>query len=144
MFIRQISVFIENRKGRLAEFCRLLGENGIDMIAITIADTTSFGILRAIVDDTDRAVKVLRDANYAVTVTEVLAVAIDDRPGGLAVALEKLRDAGISVEYLYSFVRHIGSQCVILFRVDDPALAVKVFNDGGVRLLSFEEVVKSK
>ncbi len=144
MFIRQISVFIENRKGRLAEFCRLLGENGIDMIAITIADTTSFGILRAIVDDTDRAVKVLRDANYAVTVTEVLAVAIDDRPGGLAVALEKLRDAGISVEYLYSFVRHIESQCVILFRVDDPTLAVKVFNDGGVRLLSFEEVVKHK
>lgn len=144
MFIRQISVFIENRKGRLAEFCRLLGENGIDMIAITIADTTSFGILRAIVDDTDRAVKVLRDANYAVTVTEVLAVAIEDRPGGLAVALEKLRDAGISVEYLYSFVRHIGGQCVILFRVDDPTLAVKVFNDGGVRLLSFEEVVKSK
>ncbi len=141
MFIRQISVFIENRKGRLAEFCRLLGENGIDMVAVTIADTTSFGILRAIVDDTDKAVKVLREANYAVTVTEVLAVAIDDEPGGLAVALEKLRDAGISVEYLYSFVRHVGDQCVILFRVDDPTHAIKVFNEGGVRLLSFDEVI---
>ncbi|MGI6152088.1 MAG: ACT domain-containing protein [Christensenellales bacterium] len=144
MFIRQISVFIENRKGRLAEFCRLLGEHEIDMIAITIADTTSFGILRAIVDDTDRAVKVLREANYAVTITEVLAVAIDDRPGGLAFALEKLRDAGISVEYLYSFVRHIEGQCVILLRVDDPTLAVKALKDGSVRLLSFEEIIQSK
>jgi len=144
MYIRQISVFIENRKGRLAEFCRLLGDNGIDMIAITIADTTSFGILRAIVNDTDKAVKVLRDANYAVTITEVLAVAIDDKPGGLAVALEKLRDAGISVEYLYSFVRHIGDKCAILFRVDDPALAVKVFSESGIRLLSYEEVISYK
>lgn len=144
MFIRQISVFIENRKGRLAEFCRLLGEHGIDMVAVTIADTTSFGILRAIVDDTDRAVKLLRDANYAVTVTEVLAVAVEDQPGGLGVALEKLKDAGIGVEYLYSFVRHVGGQSVFLLRVDDPTLAVKVFKDGGVRLLSHEEVLHQK
>jgi hypothetical protein len=143
MFIRQISVFIENRKGRLAEFCRLLGEHSIDMIAVTIADTTSFGILRAIVNDTDRAVKLLRDANYAVTVTEVLAVAIDDRPGGLAEALEKLRDAGIGVEYLYSFVRHVGGRSVFLLRVDDPTLAVKVFKDGGVKLLSYDEVLQN-
>jgi hypothetical protein len=143
MFIRQISVFIENRKGRLAEFCRLLGEHSIDMIAVTIADTTSFGILRAIVNDTDRAVKLLRDANYAVTVTEVLAVAIDDRPGGLAEALEKLRDAGVGVEYLYSFVRHVGGRSVFLLRVDDPTLAVKVFKDGGVKLLSYDEVLQN-
>jgi len=144
MFIRQISVFIENRKGRLAEFCRLLGEHGIDMVAVTIADTTSFGILRAIVDDTDRAVKLLRDANYAVTVTEVLAVAVEDQPGGLGVALEKLKDAGIGVEYLYSFVRHVGGQSVFLLRVDDPTLAVKVFKDGGIRLLSHDEVLTAK
>ena len=144
MFIRQLSVFIENRKGRLAEFCRLLGEHGIDMVAVTIADTTSFGILRAIVDDTDRAVKLLRDANYAVTVTEVLAVAVEDQPGGLGVALEKLKDAGIGVEYLYSFVRHVGGQSVFLLRVDDPTLAVKVFKDGGIRLLSHDEVLTAK
>lgn len=142
MYIKQISVFIENRKGRLAEFCRLLGDNGIDMIAITIADTTSFGILRAIVNDVDKAVAVLRAANYAVTITEVLAVSICDQPGGLAVALELLRDAGISVEYLYSFVRHIGNDCAILFRVDQPEAAVEVFQKNNIRLLTPVELEK--
>ncbi len=140
MYIKQISVFIENRTGRLAEFCRLLGDNGIDMIAITIADTTSFGILRAIVSDTDRAVQVLREANYAVTITEVLAVAINDQPGGLASALELLRAHNVNVEYLYSFVRHVGDDCAILFRVDQPEEAVRVFTKNGVRLLSAAEV----
>ena len=139
MYIKQISVFIENRTGRLAEFCRLLGDNGIDMIAITIADTTSFGILRAIVSDTDRAVQVLREANYAVTITEVLAVAINDQPGGLASALELLRAHNVNVEYLYSFVRHVGDDCAILFRVDQPEEAVRVFTKNGVRLLSAAE-----
>ena len=140
MYIKQISVFIENRTGRLAEFCRLLGDNGIDMIAITIADTTSFGILRAIVSDTDKAVQVLREANYAVTITEVLAVAINDQPGGLASALELLRAHNVNVEYLYSFVRHVGDDCAILFRVDQPEEAVRVFTENGVRLLSAAEV----
>lgn len=140
MYIKQISVFIENRTGRLAEFCRLLGDNGIDMIAITIADTTSFGILRAIVSDTDRAVQVLREANYAVTITEVLAVAINDQPGGLASALELLRAHNVNVEYLYSFVRHVGDDCAILFRVDQPEEAVRVFMENGIRLLSAAEV----
>ena len=140
MYIKQISVFIENRTGRLAEFCRLLGDNGIDMIAITIADTTSFGILRAIVSDTDRAVQVLREANYAVTITEVLAVAINDQPGGLASALELLRAHNVNVEYLYSFVRHVGDDCAILFRVDQPEEAVRVFTENGIRLLSAAEV----
>ena len=140
MYIKQISVFIENRTGRLAEFCRLLGDNGIDMIAITIADTTSFGILRAIVNDTEKAVKVLREANYAVTITEVLAVAINDQPGGLASALELLRSAGVSVEYLYSFVRHVGDDCAILFRVDKPEEAIRIFQANGVRLLTSEQV----
>ena len=139
MYIKQISVFIENRTGRLAEFCRLLGDNGIDMIAITIADTTSFGILRAIVSDTDSAVQVLREANYAVTITEVLAVAINDQPGGLASALELLRAHNVNVEYLYSFVRHVGDDCAILFRVDQPEEAVRVFTKNGVRLLSAAE-----
>ena len=110
------------------------------MLAVTIADTTSFGILRAIVSDNDKAVEVLRAANYAVTITDVLAVSIDDHPGGLAKALELLRDADVSVEYLYSFVRHIGDDCAILFRVDNPEKAAELFAKNGIKLLTEKEI----
>lgn len=141
MFIKQISVFIENRRGRLEEFTTLLGENGIDLIALSIADTTNFGILRAIVADNERALGLVRDHGYTANLTEVLAVAVPDSPGGLAGVLTMLRDGSISIEYLYSFVRRVGKDAIIIFRVDQPEKAAALLQEKGVRLLSQEEIV---
>ena len=141
MFIKQISVFIENRHGRLEEFTTLLGENGIDLIALSIADTTNFGILRAIVADNEKALRLVRDHGYTANLTEVLAVAVPDSPGGLAGVLAMLRDGSISIEYLYSFVRRVGKDAIIIFRVDQPEKAAALLQEKGVRLLSQEEIV---
>ncbi len=140
MFIKQISVFIENRHGRLEEFTTLLGENGIDLIALSIADTTNFGILRAIVADNEKALRLVRDHGYTANLTEVLAVAVPDSPGGLAGVLTMLRDGSISIEYLYSFVRRVGKDAIIIFRVDQPEKAAALLQEKGVRLLSQEEI----
>ena len=97
MFVKQISVFIENRKGRLADFTKVLGDAGVDLVALSVADTTDFGILRAIVTDTEKGVKVLRDAGYTVNITDVLAVAVPDVPGGLAKVVGVLSEKNISI-----------------------------------------------
>ena len=140
MPVHQVSVFIENSEGSLAPFTKLLGENGIDLIALSVADTTNFGILRAIVADTGKAVEVIRDAGYAVSLTDVLAVAVPDKPGGLSGVLELLLENGINVEYLYSFVRSVGQNAVIIFRVENTVKAEAALAAGGVKLLTQEEV----
>ena len=140
MLVKQISVFLENKKGRLAKLTRVLGETGIDLIALSIADTTNFGILRAIVSDNEKTLKVVRDKGYTANLTEVLAVAVPDVPGGLAGVLKLLRDNDISVEYLYSFVRRVGNDAIIIFRVDQPERAGNLLRDKGVRLLEQDEI----
>ena len=140
MFVKQISVFIENRPGRLAEFTQMLGKAGIDLIALSIADTTNFGVLRAIVNDSEKAFKVIQDGGYTVNITEVLAVAVPDQPGGLGTVLKLLDDNSISVEYLYSFVRRVKDSAVVIFRVDRPEESAKLLTEKGVRLLTQEEV----
>ena len=140
MNIKQISVFIENRHGSLTDFTTLLGENGIDLIALSIADTTNFGILRAIVSDNDKALGIVRDKGYTANLTEVLAVAVPDVPGGLANVLALLRDNDISIEYLYSFVRRVGNDAIIIFRVDQPEKAGNLLIQKGIRLLNQEEI----
>lgn len=140
MFVRQISVFIENKKGRLASLTQVLAQNNINLIALSIADTADYGIMRAIVNDTDKAKEVLRANNFAVTTTQVLAVEVPDRPGGLAEVLEKLQEGSISVEYLYSFVRSAKEKALILFKVSDSAAAEKAMEAMGVRLLSQAEI----
>jgi hypothetical protein len=140
MYAKQISVFIENRHGKLAEFTNLLADAGIDLIALSIADTTNFGILRAIVSETDRAYDVIKEAGYAASLTDVLAVGVPDQPGGLSAVLVALEKADISVEYLYSFVRNVQENAVIIFRVSEPEKAKQVLGDMGVRLLSQDEI----
>lgn len=139
MYVKQISVFIENKQGRLAEFTRALADAGIDLIALSIADTTDFGILRAIASDTDAAFAAVRDAGYAVSLTDVLAVAVPDRPGGLSEALCALTGAGVSVEYLYSLVRNVQGHAVIIFRVSEPERAAQVLRQKNIRMLSQDE-----
>ena len=140
MYVQQISVFIENEHGKLAQFAELLAREGIDLVALSIADTTNFGILRCIVCDYERAVRVIEEAGYTATVTEVLAVSVPDKPGGMASAIRILSDAGISIEYLYSFVRTAGNHALIIFRVEELQKAVDVLQARGIRLITQEQV----
>lgn len=140
MYVKQISVFIENTPGRLEEFTRLLGANKIDLVSLSIADTTQFGILRGIVADYERAVKIIGDAGYTVRLTDVLAASVPDEPGGLAKVLGMLSANNISIEYLYSFVRNAGHDALIIFRVEELERGAKVLQDNGVRILTQGEV----
>jgi hypothetical protein len=140
MYVKQISVFIENTPGRLADFTKLLGENQIDLVSLSIADTTNFGILRGIVADYERAERLISEAGYTVRLTDVLAASVPDVPGGLAKVLGMLSENGISIEYLYSFVRNAGKNALIIFRVEEIEKAAQVLEGKGVRLLTQEEV----
>lgn len=140
MFVKQISVFVENKKGRLYKMTKVLGDNGIDLIALSIADTTNFGILRCIVSDPQKAIAVLKENGFTASTTEVLAVEVPDVPGGLASVLEILKDNEITVEYLYSFVRTHDDKALVLFRVEEAEKTVQVLKQNGVQVLP-EEVV---
>ena len=140
MYIQQISVFMENSPGKLAAFTRLLGEASIDLISLSIADTTNFGILRCIVDDYEHTVDVIAKAGYTVRLTEVLGAVVPDRPGGLAEVLAILSEEGISIEYLYSFVRNAGKNALLIFRVEELERAAAVLTGHGVTLISQEQV----
>ena len=140
MYIKQISAFIENSHGRLTDFTDILGAEGVDLIALSIADTTNFGILRAIVADSEKAIKAIREKGFTANITEVLAVAVPDVPGGLAGVLALLRDNDISIEYLYSFVRKVGNDAIIIFRVDQPDKTGRLLLEKGIKLLTQEEI----
>lgn len=140
MFVKQISVFIENTPGRLSDFTRVLADNGIDLVSLSIADTTHFGILRGIVAEPEAAAKLLIERGYSVKVTDVLAVCVPDHPGGLNEILSRLAEKDIALEYLYSFVRRSGDHALIILRVDRPAEAVSVLTEAGVRLLTQADV----
>jgi hypothetical protein len=138
--IKQISVFLENKSGRLARVTRVLGDNNINIRALSIADTTDFGILRLIVNDPDTAYRVLKELGFSVNITDVIAVEIPDVPGGLAVALEHLRDAGINIEYLYAFLTRATKAALVVFRVEQIDEAVRLLQEKGIRILAGTEV----
>ncbi len=139
MKIKQLSIFVENKPGRLSEITGVLAGHGIDLRALCIADTTDFGILRLIVSDPDKALSLCREEGMTVSVTEVIAVELEDQPGGLHKILKILSDKGIGVEYIYAFVTCPKDAYVIL-RVEDNDKAAGVLQEKGVRLLSSEEV----
>ena len=124
MLQKQISVFIENKRGRLADVTKCLGENGIDLSALSIADTTDFGILRLIVDKPEQAERALRDGGFAVSVTEVIALTVDDKPGGLADALRVIDECDINIEYMYAFNKRFEDKAAVILRVDKPTDAL--------------------
>lgn len=140
MKVRQISVFLENKSGRLAQVTRTLGEKNINIRALSIADTTDFGILRLIVNEPEKAYGILKESGFTVSVTDVIAVEVADTPGGLGIALEALEKAGINIEYLYAFVQKASSAALVVFRVEQVDEAVKVLQQSGNRLLSEAEV----
>ncbi|MGI6664418.1 MAG: ACT domain-containing protein [Christensenellaceae bacterium] len=141
MLIKQISVFLENRAGRLTELTKVLATHNIDIIAISIADTADFGILRCIVDDPAKAEEVLRANGFTASTTRVIAVELDDRPGGLSAVLEYLSEEGISIEYVYSFVRSKSDKALILFKVNDPDEALAILGKHNVNTLCLADIV---
>jgi hypothetical protein len=142
MKVEQISVFLENKAGRLAEVTRILGEAGVNIRALSLADTTDFGILRLIVDKYDQAREVLKSKGFTVGKTEVVAIEVPDKPGGLASVLAVLSQAGINVEYMYAFVQHSGRNAVIIFRFDNLDDAIRLLRKEGIHIYSGEEVYK--
>jgi len=142
MPIKQISVFLENKCGRLASVTRTIGDHDINIRAFSIADTTDFGILRLIVNHPDDAFKVLREGGFTVSMTEVLAVQIPDRPGGLAGVLELMQDAGVNIEYMYAFPYTRGDKAILIFRFDDPDAAIVRLQKAGINLLAGAELLK--
>ncbi len=140
MKVEQISVFIENKSGRLAEIARILGEAEINIRALSLADTSDFGILRLIVNDREKAKAVLKEKGFTVSKTEVVAVEVPDRPGGLYQILRKLESEAINVEYMYAFVERCGENAVIIFRFDETDKAIKTLLDGNFNVLEGERL----
>jgi hypothetical protein len=142
MLIKQISVFLENKSGRLAEVTKILGQNNIDISALSIADTTDFGILRLIVNNPDEALKVLKDREFTVSSTSVIAIGVEDKPGGLSKALEALEKEGIGIEYMYAFVGKASDEALVILRVDEDNKAIDVLAKNGIEVLSADKVYK--
>jgi hypothetical protein len=135
MKLKQISLFMENRTGRLADVARTLGEAGINIRALSLADTSDFGILRLIVNDVDGALRALRAKGHTVILTEVIAVEVGDQPGGLAHVLGVLEQAGLNVEYMYAFVEKATDKAVVVFRFENIDLALSALVKAGVSVL---------
>jgi len=141
MNVKQISIFLENKKGRLAELTKVLAENSIDISALSIADTTDFGILRLIVNQPDTAKAILRERGFAVKSTDVIAIGVNDKPGGLAVALDALEKEDIGIEYMYAFVSKTANEALVIIRADNAGEANRILGGcNDVRVLDASEV----
>ena len=138
--VEQLSIFIENKSGRLAEITRILGDAGINIRALSLADTSDFGILRLIVDNVETARTVLKERGFTVNKTEVVAVEVPDRPGGLSTILQALDREKTNVEYMYAFVERCGGNAVIIFRFDDTDRAIEVLKINQFNVLSGERL----
>lgn len=137
--IKQISLFLENKKGRLAHVCRTMGQEGINIRALSIADTTDFGVLRLIVDNPIEAEKQLKNHGFLVSITEVIGIKVKDQPGALSQTLDILESAEVSVEYMYAFLGKCGDQAVVILRLNDNQKGIQVLQDNGVDLMEESE-----
>lgn len=135
MKITQISVFIENKSGRLYEICDLLGRNNLNIRALSLADTSDFGILRLIVNEPERAYTLLKQNGFTVGKTEVIAVEVPDVPGGLASVLKVLSANDVNVEYMYAFVEKSSDFAVMIFRFDEVDKALETLEKAGIKTI---------
>lgn len=142
MFVKQISVFMENKGGRLAKVTKILAEKGVNIRALSIADTTDFGILRLIVDNPEMAFSALKDAGLIVRTTSVLAISIDDVAGSLAAALDTIDKCGISVEYMYAYIGNLSGKAMVVLKVNEPEEATERLRSTNVNVLNAEDVYK--
>ncbi len=135
MSIYQVSVFVENKKGRLADIAKVLADNNINIRALSIADTTNFGILRLIVDDPQKAEAALKANNFTVSLTHVIAIEIPDVAGGLLQALEVLNSENISIEYMYAFIDSTEGKAAVVMRVEDRKAAADLLDKHGFKTI---------
>ena len=142
MKLKQLSVFLENRAGRLAEVTRTLAQASVNIRALSLADTSDFGILRLLVDKTDTAIEALTKTGLTVRGTDVVAVEVQDRPGGLADVLVLLRSEGINVEYMYAFLERYKNNAILVFRFEDPEKAIQALARAGIKVFSAEEIAR--
>ena len=142
MKVEQISIFLENRAGRLAEVTRVLSESGINIRALSLADTSDFGILRLIVSDFDKTKTVLKDNGFTVGRTTVVAVEVPDKPGGLHSILGMLSENSVNVEYMYAFVQQSGQNAIMIFRFDRTEQALELLAKAGLKVVPGDELYK--
>lgn len=135
MQVEQISVFLENKTGRLSEVTGILAEAKVNIRALALADTSDFGVLRLILDDNEKAVSILKENGFTVGKTEVIAAEVKDEPGGLHQILDTLKAEGINVEYMYAYVRHGGENAVLIFRFDNVASAIEVMQKRNIKII---------
>ena len=138
--VYQISVFLENRAGQFAEITGILADNGIDLRAISIAETADYGILRMIVDNSQKATAMLMQHGYLLTMTPVLVVCVPDQPGGIAPVLATLAEGNIDIEYMYSLFTHIEGKAYIVFRVAEAEKFVSLLATHGITPSTSEEL----
>jgi hypothetical protein len=141
MKITQISVFLENRKGRLYEVCSLLGKNKINIRALTIAETPEFGILRIVVDKPQEAIKLLKNNGFTANLTDIVAVEVEDKPGGLAGILKVLSTDDINVEYMYGFIEKSSDKALLVFRFEETDKAIKILRKNKVKVINKGDIV---
>ena len=142
MAIKQLTVFVENKQGALVSITDALSAQGINLRALSIAETQDFGILRLIVNDTDAAQQILAEAGYLIKITEVVGVKIGDAPGKLTAALKVLNDNNINMEYLYAFMARTEKHAYVVIRVEDNAAAEKALEDAGFHLITEPDICK--
>jgi len=146
MKLQQISLFLENKPGNVRKTCRMLAENGINIETMALADTEQFGILRILVKNWEHAKEVFEKNGVIVRVSEVVALEVGHRPGGLADILDVLDETGLNIEYMYGFFQHIGHEkpggggAIIVFRFDQPDIAVETLRKRNIRVLGSEEL----
>lgn len=140
MKIHQLSLFLENKPGRLVEPCRALADAGINILTLSLADTQQFGILRLIVKDWQKGKQVLEKAGFVVNTTEVVATEVADRPGGLANILEIIEDGGVNIEYMYAFTFRNEDRAVLVFRFNNPDNAIELLRSKGINVVGSVEL----
>ena len=140
MTVKQISVFLENRPGALAEFTRILEKSSIDLRALSLAESEDFGIVRVIVDDPYKTIRILKEEGYICSVTKVIAVEIADKPGSLVKMLNVLGDNNVNLEYSYAFLAKKANSAFMILRVADNEKAIKVLTQNGIRPICHEDM----
>lgn len=138
MIIKQLTIFIENKSGRLAEVTKVLGENNINISALSVADTSEYGLLRLIVSDGEKAVKLLKAEEFSVNLTDVICLSVAHQPGALHEAVEILYEAGVSIEYMYAYA--LGNKAAVVMKVSDPKEAIYALTQKNIELLKVEEI----
>ncbi len=142
MKIEQIAIFMENKPGHLQTICRAVADAGVNILTLSLADTQQYGILRLLTDNAARAREALASAGFVVNSTEILAVEVDDKPGGLLRILDVLSESGINIEYMYAFTSHSAEKAVMVFRFDKPDRAIELLQSKGIKVLSNIDLFK--